>query len=119
MGTAHEEYCRWREGRDEGEGVSTWGLKMNSEAADVFAHLFSPSLLTTVGKAPSERETASAVMELRKEGNRRRDGHDGVTDRLRGRHREREMRETEWGLPLRNVRISLQDKEKIDQFPQC
>lgn len=57
-------------------------------------------------------------MERRREGNRRRDRHDGVTDR----QRERETRETEWGLQLQNVRISLQDEEakkKINQFPQC
>lgn len=46
MGAAEEEYSRWRKGRDGGEGGSAWGLKMNSETAGVFAHLFSCALLS-------------------------------------------------------------------------
>lgn len=39
------------------EGWSVWGLKMNSEAAGVFAHLFSCFLLTTAGERQSERDS--------------------------------------------------------------
>lgn len=49
-------------------------------------------------------------MERRREGKRQRDRHDGVTDRQRVRQWGREMRETEWGLQLQYVRVSLQDE---------
>lgn len=49
-------------------------------------------------------------MERRREGGRRSDRRDGVTDRQRVRRRGREMRETEWGSQLRYVRVSLQDE---------
>lgn len=66
-------------------------------------------------------ETGAGKMERRRQGSRQRDRHDGVTDRQRIRQRGREMRETEWGLQLQYVRVSLQDEaaKNINQFPQC
>lgn len=54
-------------------------------------------------------------MERRREGKRLRDRHDGVTDRQRVRQGGREMRETEWGLQLQYVRVSLQDEAAKNQ----
>ncbi len=61
------------------------------------------------------RETAGREMERRRDGNRRKDRHDGVADRQKVRQRGREMRKTEWGLQLQYVRVSLQDETAQNQ----
>lgn len=122
MGAAEEEYSRWRKGRDGEEGGSAWGLKMNSETAGVFAHLFSCSCL--VGERQRERETAEAKMERRRDGERWRDRHDGVTDRETVRRGE-EKWERQNGVYSFNMSELVcgmkQKKEKkiVNQFPPC
>lgn len=39
------------------EGGSAWGLEMNSEAARVFAHLFSCFFLSTADEPQSDRDS--------------------------------------------------------------
>lgn len=57
----------------------------------MFAHLFSCFLLTTLADPCGERETAGGKTEGRREGNRRSDRQDGLTDRQRvGRRGEEE-----------------------------
>lgn len=65
------------------------------------------------------RETAGGKTERRRSEGDKTDGQtdrrDGVTGRQRVRRRGREMRETEWGLQLPYVRVSLQDEAAQNQ----
>lgn len=103
------------EGRQRrGEGESTWGLEMNSEAAKVFAHLFSCFFLSTADEPQSDSDS---VQEDGEEGRgQQTDGQtDMMTNRQRVRQWGREMRETGWGLQLQYVRVCLQDEAAKNQ----
>lgn len=87
------EDCRWREGR----ATRT----MNSEAAGVFAHLFTCLCSTTTGK---ECQTESRCRKVKWE-NRWRQRHDGVTVRQRVERNEDRMRFT--------ASVSLQQRNRM------
>lgn len=93
------------------------GSKMNLRAAGVFADFFFMLSLNYSRGAAERGEMGrdGRKTERRIEGNRQTDRRDGVTGGQGVRRRGREMRETEWGLRLPYVRVSLRDEAAQNQ----